>query len=90
MVTSQIQQISIIINEILPDEVYNLFTPSIFQISFATPLYTSMTNSLRVINIFESIKKCVKKKMRFFYQTSTSEMFKSYTKNTYRKSNFKP
>ena len=67
--------INSLINEILPDEVYNLAAQSHVQVSFATPLYTSMTNSLGVINILESIKELRSKKKIKFYQASTSEMF---------------
>ena len=57
--------INSLINEILPDEVYNLAAQSHVQVSFATPLYTSMTNSLGVINILESIKELRSKKLNF-------------------------
>ena len=83
--------INSLINEILPDEVYNLAAQSHVQVSFATPLYTSMTNSLGVINILESIKELRSKKKIKFYQASTSEMFGNHTQKILNeKSNFKP
>ena len=80
-----------LINEILPDEIYNLAAQSHVQVSFATPLYTTMTNSLGVINILESIKELRAKKKIKYYQASTSEMFGNLSQKILNEnSNFKP
>ena len=62
-----------IMEEVLPDEVYNLGAMSHVRVSFDIPSFTIKTNSLGVLNILEAIRtKCSNSK---FYQASSSEMF---------------
>jgi GDPmannose 4,6-dehydratase len=61
------------ISKIKPDEVYNLAAMSHVRVSYDVPQFTTLTNSLGVIHLLESIKSfCPKAK---FYQASSSEMF---------------
>lgn len=61
-----------IIENVQPDEIYNLAAQSHVHISFEVPEYTSDTDGLGVLRILEAIKnyKSIK-----FYQASTSELF---------------
>ena len=66
--------ISQLISEINPDEIYNLAAQSHVKVSFETPEYTANADGLGVLRILESIRRYKKKKIKF-YQASTSEMF---------------
>jgi GDPmannose 4,6-dehydratase len=62
-----------ILNEVKPDEIYNLAAQSHVKISFDIPQFTVQTNALGVLNVLESYKRiCPNAK---FYQASSSEMF---------------
>jgi GDPmannose 4,6-dehydratase len=62
-----------IINEVKPDEVYNLAAQSHVRISFDVPQFTVQTNAVGVINLLEVCKNsCPNAKI---YQASSSEMF---------------
>jgi GDPmannose 4,6-dehydratase len=62
-----------VINDVQPDEIYNLGAMSHVRISFDMPAFTIKTNSLGVLNMLESYRQfCPKAK---FYQASSSEMF---------------
>ena len=63
-----------IINQINPDEIYNLAAQSHVKISFQIPEYTSDVNALGPLRILEIIRHYKKKKIKF-YQASSSEMF---------------
>jgi len=66
-----------IINEVYPDEIYNLAAQSQVRISFDIPEYTSDIDGLGVVRLLEAIRSIEKergKKIKF-YQASTSEMF---------------
>ena len=63
-----------IINEINPDEIYNLAAQSHVKISFQIPEYTSDVNAMGPLRLLEIIRHYKKKKIRF-YQASSSEMF---------------
>jgi len=62
-----------IVQEVNPDEVYNLGAQSHVRISFDMPSFTIQTNALGVLNILEACR-ALKKKVKF-YQASSSEMF---------------
>ncbi len=47
-----------LISIIKPDEIYNLAAQSHVQVSFQTPVYTTLTNAIGALNILESIKSC--------------------------------
>ena len=62
-----------IVNEVQPDEIYNLGAMSHVRISFDMPSFTIQTNALGVLNMLEVYRTtCPEAK---FYQASSSEMF---------------
>ena len=62
-----------IINDVQPDEIYNLAAMSHVRISFDMPAFTIKTNSLGVLTMLEAYRQfCPTAK---FYQASSSEMF---------------
>jgi len=63
-----------IINEINPDEIYNLAAQSHVKISFQIPEYTSDVNAMGPLRLLEIIRHYKKKNIKF-YQASSSEMF---------------
>ncbi len=64
-----------IINEIKPDEIYNLSAQSHVAVSFKLPEYTANVDALGSLRILEAIKSCNLIKKTKFYQAGTSEMF---------------
>jgi GDPmannose 4,6-dehydratase len=62
-----------VIQQIQPDEIYNLAAQSHVRISFEQPLYTSQTTGIGTLNLLEAIK-LVKPDAKI-YQASSSEMF---------------
>lgn len=62
-----------IIEEVNPDEIYNLAAMSHVRVSFDVPSFTIKTNSLGVLNMLESMRTKVPRAK--FYQASSSEMF---------------
>ena len=62
-----------LIQEIEPDEIYNLAGQSFVGVSFSQPSTTSQITGLGVLNILVAIR-LINPKIRF-YQASTSEMF---------------
>jgi GDPmannose 4,6-dehydratase len=65
--------LSTIMNEIAPDEVYNLGAQSHVRVSFDTPIYTVDTDALGTLRLLEAIRSM--KKPAKFYQASSSEMY---------------
>jgi GDPmannose 4,6-dehydratase len=61
------------LDEIRPDEIYNLAAQSFVQASFQQPILTAEIDALGVLRILESVR-TLKFQTRF-YQASTSEMF---------------
>lgn len=66
-----------IINDLEPDEVYNLAAQSHVGVSFANPIYTSNVNSLGSLRILEAIRLLGLTNKTKFYQASTSELYGS-------------
>ncbi|VAX20977.1 GDP-mannose 4,6-dehydratase [hydrothermal vent metagenome] len=64
-----------VMNELKPDEVYNLAAQSHVGISFETPEYTGETDALGTLRILDSIRALGLVDKTRFYQASTSEMF---------------
>jgi len=64
-----------LLNDIQPDEIYNLAAQSHVRISYDIPQFTVQTNAIGVINILEAYRRCCPKAR--FYQASSSEMFGS-------------
>lgn len=64
-----------IVQEVQPDEIYNLAAQSHVQVSFETPEYTANSDALGTLRLLEAIRilgLCGKTK---FYQASTSELY---------------
>jgi len=62
-----------LLDQIQPDEIYNLAAQSHVRISFDIPQFTIQTNAIGVLNILEAYRRsCPNAK---FYQASSSEMF---------------
>ncbi|MGD8389024.1 MAG: GDP-mannose 4,6-dehydratase, partial [Desulfobacteraceae bacterium] len=64
-----------IIQEVQPDEIYNLAAQSHVQVSFETPEYTANADALGTLRLLEAIRILGMEKKTRFYQASTSEMF---------------
>ncbi|MBL7154185.1 MAG: GDP-mannose 4,6-dehydratase [Phycisphaerae bacterium] len=65
--------LSAIIGEIQPDEVYNLGAQSHVRVSFDMPIFTVDTDGLGTLRLLEAIRSCSKPAK--FYQASSSEMY---------------
>jgi GDPmannose 4,6-dehydratase len=65
--------LSSIMSDIKPDEVYNLGAQSHVRVSFDMPIYTVNTDALGTLRLLESIR-AMEKPPRF-YQASSSEMY---------------
>ena len=64
-----------IIQEVQPDEIYNLAAQSHVKVSFETPEYTANADGIGTLRILEAIRILGLEKKTKFYQASTSEMF---------------
>ena len=65
--------LSFLINQVQPDEVYNLAAQSHVAVSFTTPVSSSQTSTLGSLSLLEPIRKLDKEVK--FYQASSSEMY---------------
>jgi GDPmannose 4,6-dehydratase len=65
--------LSTIINDIKPDEVYNLGAQSHVRVSFDMPIYTVNTDALGTLRLLEAIRSSGRPVR--FYQASSSEMY---------------
>lgn len=64
-----------IIQQVQPDEIYNLAAQSHVQVSFDTPEYTANADGIGVLRILEAIRILGLEKKTRFYQASTSELY---------------
>ena len=64
-----------LIQEIKPEEIYNLAAQSHVQVSFETPEYTANSDALGTLRILEAIRILKLERKVKFYQASTSELF---------------
>ena len=64
-----------IIQEVQPDEIYNLAAQSHVAVSFETPEYTANSDALGTLRILEAIRILNLEKKTRFYQASTSELY---------------
>jgi len=64
-----------IIQQVQPDEIYNLGAQSHVAVSFETPEYTANTDALGPLRLLEAIRILGLEKKTRYYQASTSEMF---------------
>ncbi len=70
-----------IIQEVQPDEIYNLAAQSHVSVSFEEPEYTANSDALGTLRILEAIRILKLEKKTKFYQASTSEMYGSVTQS---------
>lgn len=64
-----------LIQEIQPDEIYNLAAQSHVQVSFDCPEYTANADGIGTLRILEAIRILGLEKKTKFYQASTSELY---------------
>lgn len=64
-----------IIQQVQPDEVYNLAAQSHVAVSFEEPEYTANSDALGVLRLLEAIRILGLEKKTRFYQASTSELY---------------
>lgn len=64
-----------IIQEVQPDEIYNLAAMSHVHVSFETPEYTANADGIGALRILEAIRLLGLTKKTKFYQASTSELY---------------
>lgn len=64
-----------LIQEVQPDEIYNLAAQSHVQVSFETPEYTANADGIGALRILEAIRILGMEKTTRFYQASTSELY---------------
>lgn len=64
-----------VVQEVQPDEIYNLAAQSHVAVSFETPEYTADSTALGPLRLLEAIRILRLEKKTRFYQASTSELF---------------
>jgi GDPmannose 4,6-dehydratase len=64
-----------IVQEVQPDEIYNLAAQSHVQVSFETAEYTANADALGTLRLLEAIRLSGLKDKTRFYQASTSELY---------------
>jgi GDPmannose 4,6-dehydratase len=64
-----------LLQEIKPNEIYNLAAQSHVQVSFETPEYTANSDALGTLRILEAIRILKLENKVKFYQASTSELY---------------
>ena len=64
-----------IIQEVQPDEIYNLGAQSHVQVSFETPEYTANVDALGTLRVLEAVRLLGLTKKTKVYQASTSELY---------------
>jgi GDPmannose 4,6-dehydratase len=64
-----------IVQQVRPDEIYNLGAMSHVQVSFETPEYTAEVDGMGTLRILEALRILGLEKTTRFYQASTSELY---------------
>ncbi len=64
-----------IVQQVQPDEIYNLAAQSHVQVSFEEPEYTANSDALGALRILEAIRILGLEEQTRFYQASTSELY---------------
>ena len=78
------------IQNIKPDEIYNLGAQSHVGVSFEVPEYTANVDAIGTLRILDSIKTLKLEKKVKFYQAGTSEMFGASKPKKNKKTKFYP
>jgi GDPmannose 4,6-dehydratase len=63
------------VQDIEPDEIYNLGAQSHVRVSFDQPLYTADVDAMGTLRLLEAVRQLAPRKRVRFYQASSSEMF---------------
>ena len=66
-----------VISDIKPDEIYNLAAQSHVRVSFETPLYTAESDAMGALRLLETVHALGLKDKTRIYQASTSELYGS-------------
>ena len=66
-----------LMEQLRPDEVYNLGAQSHVRVSFDQPLYTADATGLGALRLLEAVRQLARSQEVKFYQASSSEMFGS-------------
>ncbi len=74
---SDASSLSILMEQVRPDEVYNLGAQSHVRVSFDQPLYTADVVGLGTLRLLEAVRQLARSHPVRFYQASSSEMFGS-------------
>lgn len=69
------QALTNLVQEIEPDEIYNLGAQSHVRVSFDQPVYTLMSDGVGSLNVLEAARLLNKRKQVRVYQASSSEMY---------------
>jgi GDPmannose 4,6-dehydratase len=64
-----------IVQDVQPDEIYNLAAQSHVQVSFETAEYTANADALGTLRMLEAMRICRLQERSRFYQASTSELY---------------
>lgn len=64
-----------LVQEIQPDEIYNLGAQSHVRVSFDSPEYTANVDGMGTLRILEAVRICGLEKKTRIYQASTSELY---------------
>jgi GDPmannose 4,6-dehydratase len=64
-----------LVQEVQPDEIYNLAAQSHVQVSFETPEYTANADAIGTLRLLEAIRILKLEAKTRFYQASTSELY---------------
>jgi GDPmannose 4,6-dehydratase len=64
-----------IVQQVQPDEIYNLAAQSHVQVSFETPEYTANADAIGTLRLLEAIRLLGLQEKTRFYQASTSELY---------------
>ena len=64
-----------LVQEVQPDEIYNLAAQSHVKVSFDTPEYTANADGIGVLRILEAVRLLGMEKKTRIYQASTSELY---------------
>jgi len=64
-----------IVQQVAPDEIYNLAAQSHVQVSFETPEYTANADAIGALRLLEAIRLLGMQSKTRFYQASTSELY---------------
>ena len=74
---SDASSLSTLMEQVRPDEVYNLGAQSHVRVSFDQPLYTADVVGLGTLRMLEAVRQLARSQPVKFYQASSSEMFGS-------------